>query len=98
MTFRRSNQKPRTKKSHVMEQIFLSSVKNTKNSQRIREATITNNVSHILFFRIKKKLYSAFKKMAIFYAHNIKFPCLFLYSSKKKYFEQNKQKWKHSVN
>lgn len=37
MTFRRSNQKPRTKKSHVMEQIFLSPVTNTKNNQRIRE-------------------------------------------------------------
>ena len=41
MTFRRSNQKPRTKKSHVMETKFLSPVKNTvknmKNSQKIRE-------------------------------------------------------------
>ena len=33
----KSNRKPRAKKSHVMEQIFLSPVKNTKNNQRIRE-------------------------------------------------------------
>ena len=54
MTFRRSNQKPRTKKSHVMEQIFLSPVKNTKNSQRIREDTIQNFIKSLevefLFF------------------------------------------------
>ena len=47
MTFRRSNQKPRTKKSHVMEQIFLSLVKNTKNSQRIREDTIQNFIKSL---------------------------------------------------
>jgi hypothetical protein len=47
MTFRRYNQKPRTKKSHVMEQIFLSPVKNTKNSQRIREDTIQNFIKSL---------------------------------------------------
>ena len=58
MTFRRSNQKPRTKKSHVMEQIFLSLVKNMKNSQRIRENRFTKKwnlfhefyTSKIIFF------------------------------------------------
>ena len=47
MTFRRSNQKPRTKKSHVMEQIFLSPVKNTKNSQRIREIVLPFYISWV---------------------------------------------------
>jgi hypothetical protein len=58
MTFRRSNQKQRTKKSHVIEQIFLSPVKkNTKNSQRIRENWI--NVFRKLWKRI---IYNIYKK------------------------------------
>jgi hypothetical protein len=58
MTFRRSNQKQRTKKSHVIEHIFLSPVKkNTKNSQRIRENWI--NVFRKLWKRI---IYNIYKK------------------------------------
>jgi hypothetical protein len=41
MTFRRSNQKPRTKKSHVMEQFFLSPVKKTRRTAKKLEVIVS---------------------------------------------------------
>ena len=66
MTFRRSNQKPRTKKSHVMEQIFLSPVKNTKNSQRIRENKLLHDISEILL-KVALNTITLFKTSYLFH-------------------------------
>jgi hypothetical protein len=52
MTFRISNQKPRTKKSHVMEFFFLLPVKKTRRTAKELENTCstqhTNETMHIL--------------------------------------------------
>jgi hypothetical protein len=47
MTFRRSNQKPRAKKSHVMEHIFLSPVKKLEEQPKIREIHVHDMVYHM---------------------------------------------------